>query len=61
MAYKTVKYTVRISENQSKTLTILKEKYNVNTSWFIREAIAEKLQREKIDIKESVKRSDVPF
>ena len=37
----------RISQKQKQTLSILRSKYNINTSQFIRAAINEKLQREK--------------
>ena len=43
----TKKHTFKISEVQKKTLIILHKKYNINTSSFIRNAINEKLEREK--------------
>ena len=43
----TEKHTFKISANQKKTLVILHNKYKINTSNFIRDAINEKLQREK--------------
>jgi hypothetical protein len=50
---KPIKYThskvVKITETQFQTLKKL-EKYNVRVCDFIRDAIAEKLQREKIEI-----------
>ena len=43
----TKEHTIKVSEIQKRTLVILKKKYRVNTSSFIREAISEKLEREK--------------
>ena len=40
----------KISKEQKKTLKLLNEKYCINASLFIREAINEKLEREKDDI-----------
>jgi hypothetical protein len=44
------KHTFNISINQKKTLTLLHEKYKINTSKFIRDAINDKLTREKNSI-----------
>lgn len=41
------KHTFNISKNQKQTLILLHKKYNINTSNFIRDAISEKLNREK--------------
>lgn len=43
----TEKQEFRISPQQKKTLRILHKKYKINTSQFIRDAINEKLQRDK--------------
>jgi len=65
----TDKHTFKISESQKKTLIILKSKYKINTSNFIRNAINEKLEREKESIFKNHKEvqkylkefNDVPF
>jgi hypothetical protein len=41
------KHTFKTTVNQKKTLVLLHEKYRLNTSQFIRDAINEKLEREK--------------
>lgn len=46
----TEKYTISVTENQKKTLVVLHSKYRVNTAKFIRDAINEKLLREKDSI-----------
>ena len=46
----TQKHTFKISEKQKGTLILLHKKYSINTSEFIRNAIDEKLQREKDSI-----------
>jgi len=46
----TEKHTFKITEFQKKTLAILHQKYKINTSNFIRDAVNEKLQREKESI-----------
>jgi hypothetical protein len=57
----------RTSENQKQTLRILHSKYKLNTSQFIRDAINEKLQREKETIfkyhheVQNYLKSDCPF
>lgn len=43
----TKKHTFKITEFQKKTLIILNKKYKISTSNFIRNAINEKLEREK--------------
>ena len=43
----TEKQVFMISQKQKQTLLILRKKYHYNTSKFIRDAINEKLQREK--------------
>jgi len=40
-------HTFKTNTNQKSTLIILHKKYNINTSEFIRNAINEKLNREK--------------
>ena len=42
--------TILITAEQKRTMKTLKEKYNINTSQFIRDAIFEKLERERKDI-----------
>lgn len=62
-------HTFKISEKQKETLRILHYKYNINTSKFIRDAINEKLQREKDSIFKNYKeiqkylkeKSEIPF
>ena len=41
------KQSFSITKNQKQTLTILGEKYKLNVSKFIRDAVNDKLQREK--------------
>ena len=60
MKHYTKIHRVRITELQDKTLRILKEKYKINPAHFIRQAISEKLEREKLQIKESIKER-LPF
>jgi len=48
----TINKTIKISEIQNETLNILKAKYKINTQDFIRQAISEKIKRDKIKIKE---------
>ena len=43
----TERQTIKISKEQKKTLIILQDKYKINVSQFIREAIQEKLIRDK--------------
>lgn len=43
----TQRQTFKISEKQKQTLIIMGDKYKLNVSQFIRDAINEKLQREK--------------
>jgi hypothetical protein len=61
---KHIKYTrskvVKITEVQFQTLKKL-EKYNVRVCDFIRDAIAEKLQREKIEIVKPKIKDICPF
>lgn len=51
---------VKITETQYQTLKKL-EKYNVRVCDFIRDAISEKLQREKIEILKPKITNDCPF
>ena len=48
----TVKQIFRISKIQKKTLAKLNDKYHINTSQFIRDAIKEKLTKDMSKIKE---------
>jgi hypothetical protein len=50
MEQRTERHTFKISQKQKQTLLTLRRKYKYNTSQFIREAIDEKLQRERDDI-----------
>ena len=43
----TERQTIKITQQQKQTLQILNSKYHINTSQFIRDAINEKLQRDK--------------
>lgn len=54
-------YSIKLSEIQIKTLKKLKQKYKVNSSKFVREAISEKLQREYKTIIEKEKTVKMPF
>jgi len=51
---------IRISKEQKQTLDKLKE-YNVNVAQFVRNAIKEKLQREKTEIITNYKSLECPF
>ena len=51
-------YRLRITEKQAKTLAILKKKYRYNTAQFVRDAISEKLERERKSIVEVKKYFD---
>ena len=51
---------VKLTETQYQTLKKL-EKYNVRVCDFIRDAIAEKLQREKIEIVKPKEKNNCPF
>ena len=51
---------IRISKEQKQTLDKLKE-YNVNVAQFVRNAIKEKLQREKAKIITNYKNLECPF
>ena len=51
---------IRISKEQKQTLDKLKE-YNVNVAQFVRNAIKEKLQREKSEIITNYKNLECPF
>jgi len=46
----TERHTFKISKEQKQTLKTLHRKYDINTSQFIRDAINEKLKREKNSI-----------
>lgn len=51
---------IRISKEQKQTLDKLKE-YNVNVAQFVRNAIKEKLQREKAEIISNYKNLECPI
>lgn len=46
----TERHTFKTDKKQKRTLIILHKKYKINTSAFIRDAIKEKLERDKDDI-----------
>ena len=58
-------YRFRLTEKQAETLSILKKKYRYNTAQFVRDAISEKLDRERKSIVEVKKyfdeMQDCPF
>jgi hypothetical protein len=56
----TVNKTVKLSETQNNTLNKLKTVYKINTQRFIREAIAEKINRDYKKIKQK-KEALCPF
>ena len=60
MPVKTEILKVRISKEQKQTLEKLKE-YNVNVAQFVRNAIKEKLEREKVEIITNYKSLECPF
>lgn len=62
MPVKTEILKVRISKEQKQTLDNLKQ-YNVNVCQFVRNAIKEKLEREKVEIITNYKESldECPF
>jgi len=51
---------IRISKEQKQTLDKLKD-YNVNVAQFVRNAIKEKLQRQKAEIITNYKNIECPF
>ena len=51
--------TIKVSKIQKETLKRLKSKYNINPSHFIRQAIAEKIQRDRLEMKQ--KKIKTPF
>lgn len=53
-------YNIKLSKAQKETLEKLKSKYRINPAIFIRQAIAEKLDREKLAINE-VTKIKLPF
>jgi predicted transcriptional regulator len=57
----TVNYSIKISENQHKTLIRLRQKYRINPAYFIRSAISEKLKRENLELKERITKKYCPF
>jgi post-segregation antitoxin (ccd killing protein) len=60
MSINTEILNIRISKEQKQTLHKLKE-YNVNVAQFVRNAIKEKLQREKVEIITNYKNLECPF
>jgi len=52
--------TFKFSKQQMKSLKIL-ESYNVNVSWFVRQAIKEKLNRDWQTIKKKSIKNNCPF
>lgn len=57
--YLTERHTFKTSENQKQTLKVLKDKYKINTSKFIRDAIKEKLEREKESMFKNFKEAQI--
>lgn len=63
------RHTFLTTKNQKRTLKTLKNKYKINVSKFIRDAIVEKLEREKDSIFKNysevksylIKAKDCPF
>lgn len=51
---------IKITKIQSQTLQKMKS-YNINVAQFIREAIAEKIKREYLDLIPKVKKHQCPF
>ena len=60
MKHYTKTKVIKLTDQQYNTLKKL-ESYNVIVCDFIREAINEKIQREHLEIKERVKKSNCPF
>ena len=60
MAQRTIKYQLRITEVQYKSLVKLKG-YDVNIAQFIRDAIREKIAKDLPKIKESKQGVRLPF
>ncbi len=60
MALKTINKQIRISETQSKTLIKMKQR-GINTSQFIRIAIAEKIKRDYKELQVKPKKIITPF
>jgi hypothetical protein len=52
--------TIKFSEVQDNTLNKLAS-YNINVAEFVRQAVAEKLQREKIEIVKIKEKNKCPF
>jgi hypothetical protein len=60
----TERYTIMISEKQKHYLSVLHEKYKINSSEFIRQAIDEKMQRDVKNIRIKFKKDNsvkLPF
>jgi hypothetical protein len=57
----TVSYSIRLTELQHRTLKRLKGKYNINPQHFIREAIMEKLKKERKQIQQRGRKPYTPF
>ena len=60
----TERYTIMISEKQKYYLSVLHEKYKINSSEFIRKAIEEKMQRDVKNIRIKFKEKEfikLPF
>ena len=55
MRQRTVKYTIRLTEEERRWLTVLKSKYRINPADFIRDAIVDKMRIEVPKIRESNK------
>lgn len=56
----TVPKVVKITETQNQTLIKMKS-YGINVAKFIRDAISEKIEREKSDLVPKIKEEKAPF
>lgn len=57
--------SIRIDSNLKRLIDILKNRYSLNPSNFIRDAIIEKMKRDiktlRVDREKKIKKSDIPF
>ena len=61
MRQKTVKYTVRLSEEERRWLTAIKSTYRINPADFIRDAIIEKMKKDVPKLREKKENVIMPF
>lgn len=57
----TIIKSFRTNKIQKNTLDKLKNKYKIDISHFIRDAIKEKIDREYVNLQDKIKIKDVPF